>query len=127
MPDVTDSHAVSPPANDDVYSFIKQHLLSLKPLTTMALGRLSYHDNFYPHYFPPEKEGSFGKTLYKINTDDDADELGTSFLWRDLSFCLWNSYLSQRKSLCGIGRKSESSYYFNFSVISITLTFFQPI
>src|ERR1700678_3787729 len=79
MPDVTDSRAVSPSANNDVYSFIKQRLLSLDPLTTMALGRLSYHDNFYPHYFPPEKEGSFRKTLYKISKDDDADELGLVF------------------------------------------------
>ena len=51
MPDVTDSHAVSPSTNNNAYSFIKQRLLSLNPLTMMALRRLSYHNNFHPHYF----------------------------------------------------------------------------
>jgi hypothetical protein len=48
----------------------------------MALGKLTYHDDFHPHYFAPEKEGAFGKTLYKKtqpNNEDEADELGLVF------------------------------------------------
>ena len=44
----------------------------------MALRRLTYHEDFHPHYFPPEKEGSFGKTSYK-SSKNDADELGLVF------------------------------------------------
>ena len=51
----------------------------------------------------------------------------TGFLRRNLSFCLWDSHFSQRKPLCGISGKSKSLHYFNFTVISIALTSFQPI
>ena len=69
--------------SDDLYDFIEKRLLSLDPEMTMALGSLTYHTDFHPHYFPPEKEGAFGKTLYKRTlTDgkDEADELGLVFI-----------------------------------------------
>ena len=54
----------------------------------MALGNLNYYEHFFPHYMAPEKEGGFGKTLYKRSPprasdsdseDVDADELGLVF------------------------------------------------
>jgi hypothetical protein len=80
--DPTGSRPSSPTASDDIYHFIEQRLLSLDPVTTMALGSLNYDDHYHPHYFPPEKEGGFGKTLYKKSlpsTEVDADELGLVF------------------------------------------------
>lgn len=68
--------------SDDLYSFIEKSLLSLDPVTTMALGKLTYHTDFHPHYSAPEKEGGFGKTLYKKsppNKEVEADELGLVF------------------------------------------------
>jgi hypothetical protein len=69
-------------SGDDIYDYIEKRLLSLDPEMTMALGRLTYHTDFHPHYFPPEKEGGFRKTLYKRTlTDgkDEANELGLVF------------------------------------------------
>lgn len=72
------------PTADDISHFIEQRLLSLDPQTTMALGTLEYHENFHPHYIPLEKEGNFGKTLYRKlpvseELDVEADELGLVF------------------------------------------------
>ena len=68
--------------SDDIYDFIEQRLLSLDSRSTMALGTLTYHQDFHPHYFPPEKEGGFGKTLYKTSRASDegnAEELRLVF------------------------------------------------
>lgn len=82
------SQPESPTSKDDIYNFIEQRLLSLDPVTTMALGNLNYYEHFFPHYMAPEKEGGFGKTLYKRSPprasdsdseDVDADELGLVF------------------------------------------------
>ena len=82
--DPTGSLPGTPTANKNIYQFIEQRLLSLDPVTTMALGTLNYHEHFYPNYIAPEKEGSFGKTLYKksppsTELNSDADELGLVF------------------------------------------------
>jgi len=74
----------SPTISDDIYHFIEQRLLSLDSHSTMALGTLTYHEDFHPHYFPPEKEGGFGKTLYKTSpasdkSNADSEELGLVF------------------------------------------------
>jgi hypothetical protein len=72
----------SPSTGDDLYDFIQKALLSLDPIMTMALGKITYHTHFHPHYSPPEKEGGFGKTLYKKsppNKDIEPDELGLVF------------------------------------------------
>ena len=72
----------SSPTPTDIYHFIEQRLLSLDPLATMALRTLNYHDNFHPHFFPPDKEGGFGKTLYKVSPpggDVETDELALVF------------------------------------------------
>ena len=79
---MTGSLPDSPTASDDFYQFIEKRLLSLDTFSTMALGTLTYHKDFHPHYFPPEKEGSFGKTLYKRtrpSDEGDAAELGLVF------------------------------------------------
>ena len=68
---------------DNLYDFIEERLLSLNPEMTMALGSLTYHTDFHPHYFPPEKEGAFRKTLYKktlTGGKDEADKLGLVFI-----------------------------------------------
>lgn len=80
--DIADSESrPNTPTSDDICHFIEQQLLSLDPLATMALGMLEYHSNFYPEYVNPEKEGSFGKTLYKKSPpgQESADELGLVF------------------------------------------------
>ena len=81
--DTSDTINTSSSAGDDLYDFIENRLLSLDPEMTMALGSLTYHTDFHPHYFPPEKEGAFGKTLYKKTLPDgkdEADELGLVFI-----------------------------------------------
>jgi hypothetical protein len=80
--EITGSLPDSPTASDDIYKFIEQRLLSLDTFSTMALGTLTYQEHFHPHYFPPEKDGSFGKTLYKRSLPSDkgdAAELGLVF------------------------------------------------
>ena len=70
-------------SGDDLYDYIEKRLLSLDPNMTMALGSLTYHSDFHPHFFPPEKDGGFGKMLYKRSlTDgkDEADVLGLVFI-----------------------------------------------
>ena len=60
-------------ARDNIYHFIVQHLLSLDPLTTMALGNLDYNKHFHPpHFISPEKECRFGKTLYKRSPPSES-------------------------------------------------------
>jgi len=79
---ITGSLPDSPTASNDIYQFIEHRLLSLDTFSTMALGTLTYHEDFHPHYFPPEKDGSFGKTLYKrTRPSDEGDiaELGLVF------------------------------------------------
>ena len=82
---ITDNVATSHPGTptaDNIYHFIEEHLLSLNPLTTMALGMLEYHETFHPHYIAPKKEGNFGKTLYRkspFTEDVEANELGLVF------------------------------------------------
>ena len=75
-------------STDELYNFIENRLLTLDPKMTMALGKLTYHTDFHPHYFPPDKEGNFGKTLYKKSTpikvaedgsETSSDELGLVF------------------------------------------------
>ena len=48
----------------------------------MALGKLIYHTDFHPHYIAPERDGSFGKTLYKTSPSwqhININELGLVF------------------------------------------------
>ena len=80
--EITSSLPDSTTACNDIYKFIEQRLLSLDTFSTMALGTLTYHEHFHPHYFPPERDGSFGRTLYKRTLPSDkgdADELGLVF------------------------------------------------
>jgi len=72
----------SPFAKEDFCRFLEDRILAIDPLTTMALGKLDYHIHFYPHYTPPDKDGGFGKTLYKRpppSGDSEAEELGLLF------------------------------------------------
>ena len=80
MTDITSESST----NDDLYNFIENRLLTLDPEMTMALGNMTYHTDFHPHYFPPDKEGNFGRTLYKKTppnkeTEAVGDELGLVF------------------------------------------------
>ena len=45
------------PTSDNIYDFVEQHLLSLDPFSTMALGKLTYHTDFHPHYIAPKRDG----------------------------------------------------------------------
>lgn len=63
--------------DDNLYNFIKNRLLTLDPEMTMALGHIAYHTDFHPHYFPPDKEGNFGKTLYKKTLPNKVGEDGS--------------------------------------------------
>ena len=56
------------------------------PLSKNDLDRLFVRSavlyNFHPHFFPPDKDGGFGKTLFKVTPpggDVDTDELGLVF------------------------------------------------
>ena len=51
--------------------------LMLDPKMTMALGNLTYHADFHPHFFSPDKEGNFGKTLYKKSPPNKESEDGS--------------------------------------------------
>ena len=84
----TDINSPETSNSNDLYNFIENRLLTIDPEMTMALGKLTYLDNFHPHYFPPDKDGNFGKTLYKksppnaISQDNPGtagDELGLVF------------------------------------------------
>jgi hypothetical protein len=48
--DAADDSDPENPTARDIYVFIEQCLLSIYPLTTMALGMLDYHKHFHPHY-----------------------------------------------------------------------------
>ena len=79
MTDITDdSNATLPPISNDLYNFIENCLLMLDPEMTMALGKLTYRSDFHPHYFPPNKEGNSGKTLYKKSPPNKISEDGTT-------------------------------------------------
>lgn len=73
------SASQAPTTSDDIHHFIQERLLSLDSFTTMALGTLNYYEHFNPHYIPPDKEGGFGKTLYKKAPPIEDDELGLVF------------------------------------------------
>lgn len=81
----TDSHTDTPNAKDELeslHTFLEDRILAIDPLTTMAHGKLDYHTHFHPHYTPPDKDGTFGKTLYKRpppTGDTDSEELGLVF------------------------------------------------
>jgi hypothetical protein len=77
-----DVRAGSPFVSEDLYEFVKKRMTNLDPFSTMALGQLTYHTDFHPHYTPPDKEGGFGKTLYKRSPLADGvegEELGLVF------------------------------------------------
>jgi hypothetical protein len=80
--DIPNSRTGSPFTTDDLTHFMERRLLSIDPFTTMALGKLTYHMDFHPHYVPPDREGGFGKTLYKMsrpNENVEGEELGLVF------------------------------------------------
>lgn len=77
--DITGFQTGSPSAIKDLCTFLENRILAIDPLTTMALGKLEYHTHFHPHYTPPDKDGGFGKTLYKRPPPSD-EELGLVFL-----------------------------------------------
>ena len=110
---------------DNLFDFIEKCLLSLNPEMTMALGSLTYHTDFHPHYFPPEKEGAFGKTLYKrmlTGGKDEADKLGLVFIGE--IFGLWDSNLCEGKPLCQIYQKPKGWFHSNWTLIYSTLILF---
>jgi hypothetical protein len=80
--DITGSCIGSPPATEDLYTYLENRILAIDPLTTMAHGKLDYHTHLRPKYTPPDKDGGFGKTLYRrppLTDDGEAEELGLVF------------------------------------------------
>jgi hypothetical protein len=135
--DVTDNIAASrpvTPTTNDIIHFIKQHLLSLDPLTTMALGSLEYRHNFHPQYIPPEKDGNFGKTLYRkcespLADDEevDADELGLVF-FGEICSSLYGTAISAKGNHYAGNPENPKVRNNHFRHLpEIKMTFFQPI
>lgn len=68
---------------EDEFSFLEKELKSLSINETFVFGNLTYGMDFHRHYFPPEKEGAFGKTLYYLGSNDtwssESSEMGVIF------------------------------------------------
>jgi len=114
---MTGSLPDSPTAGDDVYQFIERRLLSLDAFSTMALGTLTYCEDFHPHYFPPEKEGSFGKTLYKRtrpSDEGDAAELGLVF-FGEVCPSTYGTAISARETITQVPQKNRKFVLFKFN------------
>ena len=85
------SQPESTTVRDNIYHFIVQHSLSLDPLTTMALGNLDYNEHFHlPHFISPEKEGRFGKTLYKRSPPSESKSEELEIDTDELSYPILN-------------------------------------
>lgn len=126
--DATSPH--SPSATDELYNSMEQHLLSLDPLTTMALGKLTYHDNFHPHYFPPEKEGGFGKTLYKTSPPSqhlNINELGLMFFGEVCPSIYGTAITAKGNHYAGTADYPKVCTNILMIICTLTATSFQPI
>ena len=122
----------SPTSVEDVYHFIEQRLLSLDPFTTMGLGSLDYHVHYHPHYIRPEKEGGFGKTLYKkspVGTEIDTDELGLVFFGEVCSSAYGTAISAKGNHYAGTAEnpKVRTSKHYHSGLMKTLLTFFKPI
>ena len=109
---------------NDVYNFIENRLISLDPEMTMALGNLTYHSNFHPHYFPPEKEGGFGKTLYKKTLPDgknEADELGLVFFGEICPSIYGTAITAKGNHYAGSPKYPKVRFFFFFFILLSTL------
>jgi hypothetical protein len=67
--------------NNGFFTQLEEQLRAIEPTSTFALGTMSYGCEFHSAYFPPEKEGGFGRTQFYLggNKDERGDELGLIF------------------------------------------------
>ncbi|KAF8202894.1 hypothetical protein BJ912DRAFT_920135 [Pholiota molesta] len=67
--------------NNGFFTQLEEQLRAIEPTSTFALGTMSYGCEFHCAYFPPEKEGGFGRTQFYLggNKDERGDELGLIF------------------------------------------------
>lgn len=58
----------------DFFEGLEAQIKSLNDRSTLAFGNLEYGEDFTRYYYPPEKEGAFGKTLYKLAPTKEGEE-----------------------------------------------------
>ena len=65
----------------DFFRLLEDQIKSLDNHSTFAFGNLEYRKDFTCHYHPPDKEGAFGKTLYKLvpKEGEEPTELSVVF------------------------------------------------
>ena len=119
------------PTSDNIYNFVERHLLSLDPFSTMALGKLTYHTDFHPHYIAPERDGSFGKTLYKTSPSwqhININELGLVFFGEVCSSVYGTAISAKGNHYAGTaGHPKVCTLTPHVTTPNLTSTFSQPI
>ena len=58
----------------DFFCQLEAQIQALDDHSTLVFGNLEYGKDFTRYYYPPEKEGAFGKTLYKLTPAEEGDE-----------------------------------------------------
>ncbi len=64
----------APECQENFFTLLKDKITSLDHHSTLAFGNLEYGKDFTRYYYPPEKEGAFGKTLYKLTPAKEGEE-----------------------------------------------------
>src|SRR6266545_5452917 len=58
----------------DFFHLLEAQIMSLDDHSTLAFGNVEYGEDFTCYYYPPEKEGAFSKTLYKLPPAKEGEE-----------------------------------------------------
>ncbi|KAF8181773.1 hypothetical protein BJ912DRAFT_1124992 [Pholiota molesta] len=98
--------------NTGFFTQLEEQLRAIEPTSTFALGAMSYGTEFHSVYFPPDKEGGFGRTQFYLggNKDNRGDELGLIFFGESVAI----QRRDHRKGCFGppplIGVQTEGSF-----------------
>ncbi len=59
---------------NDFFHQLEAQIKSLNDRSTLVFGNLKYGEDFTCYYYPPEKEGTFSKTLYMLTPANEGDQ-----------------------------------------------------